>query len=314
LATSWIATSCRTPTTPRGWRCTSRGRARSCTSAAKKKRLPPPSRPSLIGRATALSPYRVLALDRAALDNLAAGRFARALELYDAETPALDAAGGPLARHNRFVARIARAAAAVGANQPERAQGDLVVVEQDLADPAFVATLRWPHATVDHVVRSYRLIATGLRASASRELGRLDAEAQAIAERRAILQERFAKTQREEFERAAMLTESQLALNASDRRDASAVRSWVGQAVARADDLRARANGVTDRDQLDVLWLAADLAVSMPAGSPLVRDLHRHLDAAATEMAARREPALRAYQRWFEIYGTLTGPAAAAPP
>ena len=158
------------------------------------------------------------------------------------------------------------------------------------------------------------LIATGLRASASRELGRLDAEAQAIAERRAILQERFAKTKRAEIERAEMLTEAQLALNASERHDPGAAGSWLGQAIARADDLRARANGVIDKDQLDVLWLAAELAVSMraPAGAPPVRDLHRHLDAAATEMAARREPALRAYERWFEIYGTLTSPAPAA--
>jgi tetratricopeptide (TPR) repeat protein len=269
---------------------------------------------AMTGRAPALAPYRVLALDRAALDNLAAGRFARALELYDAEIPALDAAGGPLAQHNRFVARVARAAAAVGAKRPERALGDLAVVEQELANAAFVATLRWPHATTDHVVRSYRLIATGLRASASHELGRLDEEAKAIAERRAILDERFAKTQRTEYERAEMLTEAQLALNASDRHDPGAAGSWVSRAVASADDLRARANGVTDRDQLDVLWLAADLAVSTgsPAGSPFVRDLHQHLDAAATEIAARREPALRAYERWFEIYGTLTSPAAAA--
>ncbi len=269
---------------------------------------------AMVGRTPGLAPYRALVLDRAALDNLAAGRFARALELYDAEIPALDAAGGPLAPHNRFVARVARAAAAVGANQPERALGDLAVVEHDLANAAFVATLRWPHASVDHVVRSYRLIATGLRASASRELGRLDAEARAIAERRAILEERFAKTQRAEYERAEMLTEAQLALNASDRHDPGAAGTWVGQAVARADDLRARANGVTDKDQLDVLWLAADLAVSMgaPPGAPPMRDLHRHLDAAAAEMAARREPALRAYERWFEIYGTLTSPAPAA--
>ena len=74
-----------------------------------------------------------------------------------------------------------------------------------------------------------------------------------------------------EIEREEMLAEAQLALNASERHDATAAADWLGRALARADDIRARANGVTDKEQLDVLWLAAELTVSMRG--TLVADL-----------------------------------------
>ncbi len=260
---------------------------------------------AMIDRTPGLAPYRVLAVDRAALDNLAAKRFARALALYDAEVPLLDVATGPLAERNRFVVRVSRAAAALGAGQPTRALDDLADVERRLTDPRFAATLHWAHASAEHALRSYRLITIGLRANAERQLGRLDAEARATAELHSILETRFTQTSRPEFERAAMLAEVQLALNASARRDVAATRAWIVQAVARADDLRARAHGVADKDQLDVLWVAADLTVSMKL-PPLVPDLPRRLGAAATEMVARRDPALRTYQQRFEIYEPLT--------
>ena len=261
---------------------------------------------AMIARNPALAPYRLLALDWAAVDNLAAGRFARALALYDQEIPLLDASRAPWAERNRMVARVSRAAAAVGAKEPSRALADLDYVEKRLNDPRTVATLQWPHATADQVARAYRLIASGLRANANRELGRLDAEAQAIGARRAILEEQLGETNRVEIEREEMLAEAQLALNASQRHDAAAARSWLGRALARADDLRARANGVSDKEQLDVLWLAAELTVSM--GGTLVADLPKRIEAASAEMAARREPSLRSYERWFEIYGPLVTP------
>jgi hypothetical protein len=77
--------------------------------------------------------------------------------------------------------------------------------------------------------------------------------------------------------------------------------------LARADDLRARAKGVSDREQLDVLRLAAELTVSM--GRTLVVDLPKRLDAALTELGSRREPSLRSVQRWFEIYAPLVARA-----
>ena len=52
-----------------------------------------------------------------------------------------------------------------------------------------------------------------------------------------------------------------------------------------------------------MLWLAAELTVSM--GTPLVQSLPSRIDAASAELAARRDPLLRSYERWLEIYGVL---------
>jgi hypothetical protein len=60
------------------------------------------------------------------------------------------------------------------------------------------------------------------------------------------------------------------------------------------------------------LWLAAELTVS--SGNTLVDDLSKRIDAASTDLASRREPSLRAYARWFEIYGPLVAPRALPPP
>jgi hypothetical protein len=145
-----------------------------------------------------------------------------------------------------------------------------------------------------------------LRANASRALGRLEAEARAIEMRHRLLEEQLADTGRAETAQEAMLAEAQLAVNASRRRDPAGAARWLGLAMGRADDLRARSHGVSGRESLDVLWLAAQLTVSM--GRPLVPDLPKRLDDAATEVAARREPSLRSYERWFEIYRPLVTP------
>jgi tetratricopeptide (TPR) repeat protein len=266
-------------------------------------------------RTPAQAPYRALALDRAAVDNVAAGRFARALALYDEEIPRVDAESGPLAGRNRFVVRVSRAAAAVGAGQPARALVDLGEVDRDLSDPKRIAELQWPHASIEHVVRSYRLIATGLRAKASGALGQLEDEERAILSRHAILDDRFTRTKRAEYERDEMLVETQLALNASQRHDLVGSAKWIGSALARADDLRARANGDLDKDQLDVLRLAAELTVA--SGALLVPDLGKRLQATSAELTAKRETApasFATYARWFEIDLPLVGERTPAGP
>ena len=255
---------------------------------------------AMIDRRPALARYRLLALDWAAVDNLAARRFGRALALYDEEVPLLDASRGPAADRNRIVARMSRAAVAIGANVPARALADLDLVDGLLTDPKTGVRLRWPHATAEHVSRAYRLISSGLRANANRELGRLEAEARAIRTRQAILDEGFRETNRPDIEQQAMLAEAQLARNASQRHDAAGAGDWLGRALTRADDLRAKANGVRDKDQLDVLWLAAELTASM--GQTLVADLPHRIETASSEIAARHEPSLQSYVRWFEIY------------
>jgi hypothetical protein len=266
---------------------------------------------AMINRNPMLAPYRLLALDWAAVNNLAAEHFDRALALYDEEMPLLEGSHEPLAERNRIAAHVSRAAAAVGAGKPARALPDLDYVDAHLGDPSVPKLLVWPHATPEHVVRTYRLIAAGLRANACRELGQLDAEALALEARRAILEEQFGETVRIEIEEQQMLVEAQLALNGSQRRDATAAGAWLTKALVHGDELRARSNGVTDRAQLDVLRLAAQLTTSMHA--PLVVDLSKRIEAASVELAGRRDPALRIYERWFEIYGPLVSPTATGP-
>jgi hypothetical protein len=267
---------------------------------------------AVIQREPSLAPYRLLALDWAAVSNLAAGRFARALAIYGQEIPLLDQERTAGADRNRLVARLSRAAAAIGAGEAARALPDLDYVDARVGDPKLAEELKWPHATAEHVVRAYRLIAAGLRASADRALGRLDAEARALETRLAILEERFGETSRPEIEREQMLVETQLATNAAGRHDAAAAGRWLGKAVAHADDLHARQFLATDRDPFDVIWLAAVLTVSMK--TTLVPDLSKRIEAASAELTRRRDPALKIYSRWFEIYAPLVAPAAGAPP
>lgn len=259
---------------------------------------------AMVERTPDLAAYRTLVRDRDAVANLAAGRFPQALALYDAQIPSIDAATGPSAGRNRFVAHLGRAAAAVGAERPTLALSELDAIERQLDDPARTAELQWGHAPLIVAVRAYRLIAEGLRARAYRELGRSDDEARAIDERRAVLAERFAATKRTEYELATMLAETQLALNAADRRDAAAASSWLRQALAHADDLRARAHGEVDEPQLDVLWAAAQVSVSM--GSRVVPDLAPRLKAALGAIASRSDPHLGSYARRFEVFMPLT--------
>ncbi|MCL2449603.1 MAG: hypothetical protein FWD17_11705, partial [Polyangiaceae bacterium] len=266
---------------------------------------------AMIARNPPLERYRLLALDWTALASLAAGKFARALALYDEEIPALDALSGPAGERSRIVTRLSRAAAATGANAPARALVDLDYVDDHVRAPGAAKALEWPHATTEQVAREYQLISNGLRANANRALERYDAEAQAIGARRQILERQLGETNRVETARAEMLTDAQLALNASERHDPAATSAWLERALARADDLRSRANGRSDKDDLDVLWLAAALTTS--AKAPLVADLPKRLDEALAEMAGRRDPSLRSYQRWFEIYGALVSSAPATP-
>jgi len=250
-----------------------------------------------------LAVYRVLALDRAALYNLAATRFQRALDLYDTEIPLLEAAQGSTAARNSMVAHLGRAAAALGAGRPRRALEDLEVVDAALKDPALTITLRWPHASPEHVLRSYRLIALGLRANAHLKLGELDAASLALSDRRDLFTAQHAVSDRVEHVREVTLTEARLAANAAERRDLADAAKWVGRALDHADSLVGRSHGAVDPDQLAVLWLAAELGAR--AHAPISFDLPSRLSEANAKMGEKREPAWRNYERSFEIYLTL---------
>jgi hypothetical protein len=262
---------------------------------------------AMVDGAPALAPYRVLALDRAALCNLAAARFDRALALYDAELPLLGAPGPGTAR-NLVVARLARAAAALGAGQPRRVLDDLSEAERALADPAIAAALQWPQLTPEETVRAYRLIASGLRANASRALGRLDEAQRALEDRRALLLARFADRDRDEDMQALTLVEARLADVAAERRDLDGAGAWLGLGLGHADALVARTHAAVDPGQLDVLLFAAQLRAL--AHARITFDLVARLADASERLGREHDRSFRTYQRWFEIYETL----ATAPP
>ncbi|HEX5656419.1 MAG TPA: hypothetical protein VFX59_04455, partial [Polyangiales bacterium] len=252
---------------------------------------------AMVERTPGLARFRVLALDRAALGNLACGRFARALELYAAELPSLDV------RRDQFVVRLAHAAAALGANQPQVALSDLDLIEPQLADEALIAQLAPPHVSEPLARRSYGTIVSGLRANANLALGKLDAVASALERRRELYQERYESSEREEDARAVSLIEARLAANASARGDKAAAARWIVQALASADALAGRLAAPVDTDQLHVLSLAAELETLHDV--PLPVDLSKRLRDGQARMIAQRNSAYRSHQRWFEIYQTL---------
>jgi hypothetical protein len=260
---------------------------------------------AMLDKAPKLAAYRILALDRAALYNLAADHFDRALTLYDAELAMLAADSRPAAQRNRFVVHLARAAAALGADQPARAVKDLDEVDRDIANPQVASSLSWAHATNEQVVRSYRLITAGLRAHASQKLGQLDAEARALQARRALLETGLAAADRGEYVRMLTLVFAQLADNAAERHDTAGASAALRKALEHADNLNERAKGAVDKDQLDVLWLAAHMSTGAHAPT-VTEDLSKRLDKANVAMTTQASPAFRSYERWFEIYTALT--------
>ncbi|WP_143177511.1 PD40 domain-containing protein [Cystobacter ferrugineus] len=252
-----------------------------------------------------LARFLPLALDRAALYNLAAGRFERALALYDRELPAVET--GPSdaqGLRNRLVVRLARCAAALGAGQPQRALEDLDKVDRDLATPAVQATLNWARATPRHVQRTYRIIAAGLRANAETRLGHLDAAAHALEQRRALFVEQFAESDRDEDIRAMTLAEMRLAENAVDRQDTARAARWLGKAIEHADTLIERTHAPVDIAQLDVLWFAAQLHSDGNTQVPF--DVPKRLGQAQRSLIDQRDPSWRSYLAWFEIYLALS--------
>ncbi len=251
-----------------------------------------------------LAEFVTLALDRAALYNLAAGRFERALALYDRELPTLEAGTRDAeGQRNRVVVRLARCAAALGAGQPQRALEDLDIIERDLAAPAVLATLRWQHATPEHVQRSYRIIAAGLRANAETRLGNLDAAARALEQRRELFLERFAELERDEDIGAVTLVELRLAENAMDRRDTAQAARWLGQAIEHADTLIDRTHTPVYAGQLNALWFAAQLHSDGDTQMPF--DVPKRLGQAHRTLIDLRHPSGRAHLAWFEIYLAL---------
>lgn len=259
---------------------------------------------TLTERGPELAPYRVLALDRAALYNLSAGRFARALALYDAELPlVLAGAGQHASARNQLVVRLARAAAALGASKPQQALTDLAVIDKQLLGSGLTESLRWPHTPAEEVLRAYRLLAAGLRARAHRSLGELDAAARALGQARELIKQRLAKSKLDEDVEKLALLEAQLAQVAAEHHDAAGAGRWVRSALSHADAFVRRTGVPLSADQLALLWFAAELWLT--TGNAPGLELPQRLRAAYAQLEKESDPKWQSYARLLEIYIAL---------
>ncbi|MHB8417031.1 MAG: hypothetical protein ACYDCL_03075 [Myxococcales bacterium] len=255
-----------------------------------------------------LAGYRLLALDRAALYNLAARRFDRSIDLYGEELRLVDG-GNPSANgHNALLLHLARAGAEVGARQPRLALADLDTVARLLADPALAPELRWPRGSPGRAVDTYRLIAAGLRANAALALGDLSGAGRALEERRAAFSRRLAATGRDQEISALILADGRLAENAVRRGAPADAAAWLRDAVSRSDELAARSGTALAPDLLDALWFSGVLKVFDHAALPF--DVRSRLRQALDEIEKRHDRRWRSYQRWFEILLALESPTA----
>jgi tetratricopeptide (TPR) repeat protein len=231
-----------------------------------------------------LAQWHVLALDRAALTNLAADKYERSLALYDEAMPSLTG-------RNLLVARLARAAAALGAKLPERTLTDLDAFDQAFAKAEVEAQLKLPHQTVERSARSYQLISAGLRANAQQALGHAPLAATALERVHGLLAASFKEDDRDDELKALALTEARLAELKAE--------SWAATSVTHADQLAARTGAALSEEQVDTVWLQATLyqrrGEKLP---PALVERMRHLLDAMTVSADRL---WRVRMRWFEV-------------
>ncbi len=234
-----------------------------------------------------LEKYRPLVLDRAALCNLAAGNFERALELYG-QVPG-----------EQPVLHLARAASALGAKQPQRALEELERFEPKEIHNA------WAHHTPEQTQRGYRLIEAGLRANAELMLGRPEAARPSLELRHSLIAEQLAELQSDADLKALALSELRLAENAVERRDPKEAARWLGEALEHADEYVGKTHADIDVSQLDTLLFAAQL------NAPLPFELEPRLVQAHEVLLKKPRGPWRAYVTWLEVY---LGMAAAAAP
>ncbi len=261
---------------------------------------------AMTAAAPKLAEFRVLALDRAALYNLAARRFEQALRWYDEELPLLPASPGAAELRNSIVIRLAHAAAALGAKQPERALADVAKVKAGLNAPRIVDSLRAPHANREQVVRSYHLLATGLEANALFALGRASEAAVALEARERLFAEQLSQTHHEADERATALVEDRLAALAAGNGDEAAATRWAREALQHAQTFGELGGTQLGQEEADALWLAAELA-AFGAGAD-TGDLRTRLGQALDTLATRDAKSWARYRAWFDLCLALTAP------
>jgi len=215
---------------------------------------------AIVDQTSYLREYHVLVLDRAALYALAAG---------------------------------------LGARQPEKTLADLSVVEQIINAPDASSTLVWPHVAPEEVLRTYRLISSGLEANALSQLGREAEASRALERKQQLLADLQKKSERDEDLQALTLVEIQLAINAVDRGDRVAAARWAKAALDHGSALAQRTQTRLPQEERDGLWLAAELSAFR--GIRVSDELPARVKNAVSELARRPELSGRSEARWLEI-------------
>jgi len=174
---------------------------------------------------------------------------------------------------------------------------DLTAVQKIFDAPNAGTPLVWAHVAPEDVLRSYRLISSGLEANALRQLGRGVEASRALERRRELLADLFKKSDRDEDLRAVILAETQLADNAGDR---EAAARWAAAALDHASAFGERTQTRLPPEERDGLWLAAELAafhgIRINAATPV------RLKNALSELARRPGGGRgRSEARWLEI-------------
>ena len=252
---------------------------------------------AIVDQTSYLREYHVLVLDRAALYALAAGRFERALAHYEGVLEFIEVS--PTSQRNRVATRLGHAAAALGARQPEKTLADLSVVEQIINAPDASSTLVWPHVAPEEVLRTYRLISSGLEANALSQLGREAEASRALERKQQLLADLQKKSERDEDLQALTLVEIQLAINAVDRGDRVAAARWAKAALDHGSALAQRTQTRLPQEERDGLWLAAELSAFR--GIRVSDELPARVKNAVSELARRPELSGRSEARWLEI-------------
>lgn len=249
--------------------------------------------------------FRALVLDRDALYHLSAGKFDRALALYDQLVPMLVADKTTVGARNRLVVRLAQAAAALGAGKPQLALERVDGVEKLLETPNIGAVLRWPHATEQQAIWTYRVIATGLIGKAFLALGRLPEAHTELVEREGLYKAQIRRSPADALIRELALAEAQLGELALQRHDGMEALARAKLAVERLDPVMKRSNKVFDTDQLVALWLAADARLATDARAGL--KLRQRIGDGIDKLSAQGDRKTNSLLHWLEIELALLG-------
>ncbi len=217
----------------------------------------------------ALGPYRPLALERAMVTHLVAGRAPQAAAYGERLLPLL-----PPTAAAQVKARLALASARLREGKPQDATTQLSVARTTLA----AATPLHEQAAIDahgptHLTRGdLRALVEGLDATAKRQLNDLPGQLTALTERRAVLAARQQQTPRDETLHELARLSHQQAWTAATLMRWDDARRFLTEGLAADAAWRTRTSTPLDPVSVSLVELCAEVFLRHPDASPLDRD------------------------------------------